>query len=172
VDDGAGVAIITAAAKLINDLPVKPRRSIRLLLAGSEEQGGFGGIAYGAAHASDSHIAAAESDTGSGRIWQLRTRFGDAALPHARALQQLLAPLGVAAGANDLPAGGGGTDIAPITSAGVPVIALNQDASKYFDVHHTANDTLAQIDPAELRQNIAAWAVTLYVLAEMDWNLR
>jgi carboxypeptidase Q len=172
VDDGAGVAIIIAAARLINDLPVKPRRSIRLLLAGSEEQGGFGGEAYGARHQGDRHVAAAESDVGAGRIWRLRTLFGAAALPHARTLQQLLAPLGIAAGANDLAPGDGGTDIAPITRQGVPILALDQDATKYFDIHHTANDTLQQIDPAELRQNIAAWAVTLYLLAETDWELR
>ena len=53
---------------------------------------------------------------------------------------------------------------------GVPAIELNQDVTRYFDVHHTANDTLERIVPDDLRQNIAAWAVTLYLLAEMDWN--
>jgi carboxypeptidase Q len=172
LDDGAGVAIITAAAKLINDLPQKPRRTIRLLLAGSEEQGGFGGIAYGKAHGSEHHVVAAESDVGAGRIWRLRTRFGDTALPHARALQRALGSLAIIPGDNALTADGGGTDIDPITEAGTPIIALNQDASKYFDIHHTANDTLAQIDPDALQQNIAAWAITLYLAAEMDWDFR
>jgi Zn-dependent M28 family amino/carboxypeptidase len=172
VDDGAGIAIITAAAKLINDLPQKPRRTIRILLAGSEEQGDFGGIAYGAAHSKDKHVAAAESDSGAGPIWRLRTRFGEGALPHARALQRALGPLAVIAGDNGLAPGSGGSDIGAITQQGTPIIALNQDASKYFDVHHTANDTLAQINRTELRQNIAAWAITLYLAAEMGWDFR
>jgi carboxypeptidase Q len=54
----------------------------------------------------------------------------------------------------------------------VPVLLLHQDLTRYFDIHHTANDTLERIDRDELRQNIAAWAVTLYLIAEMGWDLR
>ncbi len=172
IDDGAGVAIITAAAKLINSLPVKPRRTIRILLAGSEETGGFGGNAYGAKHGSDRHVLAAESDLGAGRVWQLSTGFGPGALPHARALAAALAPLAINLGTTSLPPGSGGTDIAATVATGVPELSLDQDASLYFDVHHTANDTLERIDRDELRQNIAAWAVTLYLAAEMGWDFR
>jgi carboxypeptidase Q len=172
VDDGAGVAIITAAAKLIQSLPVKPRRTIRLLLAGSEETGGFGGTDYGARHGNERHIVAAESDAGAGRVWQLSTGFGAGALPHARALAAQLAPLAINPGSTSLPPGDGGTDINAITTAGVPVLLLHQDLTRYFDIHHTANDTLERIDRDELRQNIAAWAVTLYLIAEMGWDLR
>jgi len=171
LDDGAGVAIITAAAKLINDLPVKPRRSIRLLLAGSEEpvNSDSGGNAYRDAHRNETHVAAAESDVGDGRVWRLRSRVGDGALPSLRLLLAQLAPLGVLAGDNQ---GGGGSDIGPLVATGVPVLAFNQDASGYFDVHHTANDTLERVHVDDLRQNIAVWAVALYLLAEMDWDLR
>lgn len=171
LDDGAGVAIITAAARLINDLPVKPRRTIRLLLAGSEEPANSdgGGNAYRDAHRAEPHVAAAESDVGDGRVWRLRSRVGDGALPQLRLLQSQLAPLGVLAGDNQ---GGGGSDIAPMVATGVPVLAFNQDASRYFDVHHTANDTLERVRLDDLQQNIAVWAVALYLLAEMDWDLR
>jgi carboxypeptidase Q len=172
VDDGAGVAIITAAARLINELPVKPRRSIRLLLAGAEEQGGFGGIAYGNAHGQEQHVIAAESDGGAGKIWRVRTRVAGSALPYAQALQRALAPLAIIAGDNLLDKDGGGTDIDAITEQGVAIIALNQDMSRYFDVHHTANDVLAEVESNALRQNIAAWAIALYLAAEMEWEPR
>lgn len=172
IDDGAGVAIVTAAAKLIHSLPVKPRRTIRILLAGSEETGGFGGNAYAAKHGGEKHVLAAESDLGAGRVWQLSTGFGPGALPHARALAAALAPLAINLGNTSLPPGSGGTDIAALVIAGVPELVLDQDASLYFDVHHTANDTLERIDRDELRQNIAAWAVALYLAAEMDWDFR
>ncbi len=172
LDDGAGVAIITAAAKLINSLPVKPRRTIRILLAGSEETGGFGGRAYAAKHGADRHVLAAESDSGAGRVWQLGTGFGPGALPHARALAAALAPLAINLGNTSLPPGSGGTDISATVATGVPELTLEQDATLYFDVHHTANDTLERIDRDELRQNIAAWAVTLYLAAEMGWDFR
>ncbi|HWA01275.1 MAG TPA: M20/M25/M40 family metallo-hydrolase [Caulobacterales bacterium] len=169
IDDGAGVAIVTAAAKLIRDLPRRPRRTIRILLAGSEEIGGNGGKAYAEAHRNDTHIVAAESDFGADRVWRVQTRFGAGALPYARALQLQLAPLGVNPGDNNADPG---TDVDPVKDQGVPVITLNQDGSRYFDVHHTANDTLDRIDPQQLRQNVAAWAVFLYMAADSDWDFR
>jgi hypothetical protein len=166
IDDGAGVAIITAAARLIRDLPRRPRRTIRILLAGAEENGVHGGAAYAAAHSAETHIVAAESDFGAGLIYQLQTRYAEPALPYARAMQRAMAPLGVLPGDNHA---GGGADIGALAQAGTPVADLNQDGSDYFDVHHTPNDTLYAIDPAALRQNVAAYAVFTYMAAESDW---
>jgi Zn-dependent M28 family amino/carboxypeptidase len=166
IDDGAGVAIITAAARLVRDLPRRPRRTVRILLAGAEENGVHGGAAYAAAHASDNHVVAAESDFGAGRIWRFRTRFAESALPYGRAIQRALAPLGIVPGDN---AAGGGADIGALRQAGVPVVDLSQDGTDYFDYHHTPDDTLDKIDPAVLRQNVAAWATLIYLAAESDW---
>jgi carboxypeptidase Q len=169
VDDGAGVAIITAAARLIRELPRRPRRTIRILLAGSEENGVHGGAAYGRAHAGDNHIVALESDFGAGRVWRFDTRFADSAAPYTRAFQRALAPLGVLPGNNEAD---GGADVGAIRQAGVPVVDLSQDGTNYFDHHHTANDTLYAIDPAALRQNVAAWATFVYLAADSDWTFR
>ena len=54
----------------------------------------------------------------------------------------------------------GGADVGALRTAGVPVVDLNQDGSLYFDIHHTANDTLYAIDPAALRQNVAVRATS------------
>ncbi|MBS0385820.1 MAG: M28 family peptidase [Proteobacteria bacterium] len=167
IDDGAGVAIITAAARLINALPRHPRRTIRLLLAGTEEPGGLGGDAYGRAHASEYHVIAAESDLGADRVYRFNTHFAESALPYARAFERALAPLGVVPGDNNAD---GGTDIGAVRRNGAPVVDLQQDASRYFDHHHTADDTLAAIDPEQLRQNVAAYAVFAYLAAESDWD--
>jgi Zn-dependent M28 family amino/carboxypeptidase len=166
IDDGAGVAIIAAAARLIEELPRNPRRTIRILLAGAEENGVHGGAAYAAAHAGETHIVAAESDFGAGRVYQLQTAFVEPALQYARAMQRALAPLGVNPGANTA---GGGADINGVHEQGAPVVDLAQDGSDYFDYHHTPNDTLHAIDPAALRQNVAAYAVFAYMAAETDW---
>lgn len=167
IDDGAGVAIVTAAARLINALPRHPRRTIRVLLAGSEEIGGFGGDAYAAAHRDDHHVIAAESDFGADRIWRLQTGFAENARPYGLAMQRALAPLGINPGDNTAH---GGTDIGGVHENGTPVVDLSQDGSRYFDYHHTADDTLAAIDPEQLRQNIAAYAVFAYLAAEQDWD--
>jgi Zn-dependent M28 family amino/carboxypeptidase len=171
IDDGSGVAIITAAARLIRELPRRPRRTIRILLAGAEENGVHGGAAYGRAHADEAanHIVALESDFGAGRVWRFDTDFSDAAAPYGRAFQRALAPLGVLPGANQAE---GGADVDAMKTAGVPVVDLSQDGTTYFDHHHTPDDTLYAIDPADLRQNVAAWATFVYLAADSDWTFR
>jgi hypothetical protein len=59
----------------------------------------------------------------------------------------------------------GGADIGPLRQRGVPVIAPALDATTYFDVHHTVNDTLEQVDPQHLKQSTAVFAVATYLAA-------
>jgi hypothetical protein len=161
IDDGAGVAITTAAAQLIGALPQRPRRSVRVVLFANEEQGIWGGKAYAKAHHEelDQHYYASESDFGAGLVWQFDVAdevFLDLAMP-------LLKPLGIKRG---VAASGGGPDIKPLMDMGVSVFRLKQNGLDYFDYHHTADDTLDKINPESLRQNVAAWAVVTYLLAE------
>ena len=74
-------------------------------------------------------------------------------------------------GANEATAGGGGADIGPMRSAGVPTIGHETEGSLYFDYHHTNADTLDKVDPTELSQNVAALAVVAYILADMPGRL-
>jgi len=166
VDDGAGCAIMMEAARQINALPRKPRRTIRVVLFANEEFGLSGARAYAEKHAADlpKHILAGESDFGSGRVWRISSRVAPEALPLVDELQKLLAPLNVERGDNEAE---GGADLSPMAPARVPVISLNQDGTDYFDWHHTANDTLDKIDPKDLDQNVAAWTAVAYAAAEM-----
>ncbi len=171
VDDGAGCGIVVAAAHLIMSLDEAPRRTIRVVLYGAEEVGLLGGHAYAKRHANemDRHILAAESDFGADKIWRFETRFGDGALPYARAIQEILEPLGIAPGNN---LAYGGPDISMLPKLGVPVVTPRQDGWDYFDLHHTPDDTFDKIDPSKLNQNIATYAAFAYLAAEMDWDFR
>jgi hypothetical protein len=157
IDNAAGCGIVTAAALQVAKAG-QPKRTIRLLLAGAEEVGGFGGRAYYAAHKGDQHVLAMESDFGADKVWRVDFKLpqGNDAL-RAR-IEQGLAPLGVTVSRFEA---GGGEDISSLVEAGVPVIDLQQDGTRYFDLHHTPDDTFDKIDPAQLAQNVAAWAVTL-----------
>lgn len=162
IDDGAGIAITAAAAKRIMDAG-RPLRTIRLVWFGAEEEGGFGGQAYAKAHGSEAHMLVAESDFGAGRVWRYAVTSGDPKAPLADRLGALLAPLGVTRSAN--PAHGG-TDVEPAAAAtGAAIVDLGQDGTRYFDIHHTADDTLDKIDREELRQNVAAWTAMLALVA-------
>jgi len=170
IDDGAGCAIMAAAARLIADLPQPPRRTIRVLLAANEEHGLSGAKAYGERYgdAMAQHVAGLESDFGAARVWSLRSRVAEDQLPLVDDLAKLLAPLGIELGGNEAE---GGADLRPLRAAGVPVFDLAQDGSDYFDIHHTIDDTLDKVDPASLRQNVAAYATLAYVLAEQPGEL-
>lgn len=157
IDNAAGVAITTAAAKRVMDAG-RPRRTIRVILFGAEEIGGLGGQAYTRAHRAEPHALVAESDFGADRVWRVQTKLPEAAAPFAARLAALLAPLGVTGGRG--PAGAG-ADLGPLSRAGVSTVDLNQDGSRYFDLHHTPDDTLDKIDRVQLRQNVAAWTAML-----------
>ncbi|MEM7277501.1 MAG: M28 family peptidase [Pseudomonadota bacterium] len=171
VDDGAGCGIVVGAAHLISTLEKAPRRTIRVVLYGAEEVGLLGGHSYAKLHADemDKHILAAESDFGADKIWRFETRFGDGALPYARAIQKMLEPLGISAGHNQA---FGGPDVSMLPKLGVPVVTPRQSGWDYFDLHHTADDTFDKIDQSKMNQNVAAYAVFAYLAAEMDWDFR
>jgi carboxypeptidase Q len=162
IDDASGVAISTAAAKRIMDAG-QPLRTIRVVWFGSEEIGLFGGAAYAKAHGGEKHHVAAESDFGADKVWKFSTDVMPSALPAMKPIAEALAPLGISMSPRNGEAGGSDTD--PLQEAGVPVLALNQDGTRYFDLHHTADDTLDKIDPEQLRQNVAAWTAMLSVVA-------
>lgn len=166
VDDGAGVAITMATADLVRRLaPGRPHRTIRVVLFAAEEIGLVGARQYAAAHKEElsSLIIGAESDFGAGPVWALASRVRPGSLFVVDKMAQLMGPLGVVRA--DRPAFGG-PDVGQLRQIGMPVMDLMQDGSDYFDLHHTADDTLDKVDPAALRQNVAAWAVFSYLAAE------
>jgi carboxypeptidase Q len=166
VDDGAGVAITAAAAKRIMDAG-RPRRTIRVVWFGAEEVGLFGGNVYRERHAGELHASATESDFGADRIWRVDFALPPQASAVADRLETVLAPLGIARGTN---LARGGPDIGALVNGGVPAVTLQQDGTDYFDLHHTPDDTLDKIDPAKLRQNVAAYTAMLAIVADAPEN--
>ena len=161
LDDAAGCGIVTAAAKRIMNAG-RPLRTIRVIWFGAEEVGLFGGLDYLARHGKEPHYAIAESDFGADRIWKVNSKLGVARRDEARTIAAVLAPLGIVTGAFDQ---ADGSDIGPLLESGVPGVGLSQDGTRYFDVHHTPDDTLDKVDPAQMRQNVAAWTAMLAVLS-------
>jgi Zn-dependent M28 family amino/carboxypeptidase len=162
IDDGAGVAITTAAAKRIMAAG-QPRRTIRVVWFGAEEPGGLGGEAYFKAHGTERHAVAAESDFGADRVWKFDVNLPGSAKAIGDRLTSVMAPLGIARG-NAI--AGDGTDVGPVMKAGTAAIDLAQSGIRYFDIHHSPDDTLDKVDPEQLRQNVAAWTAMLAVVAD------
>ncbi|MFM2187306.1 MAG: hypothetical protein RIR43_1878 [Pseudomonadota bacterium] len=167
VDDGAGVAIVSAAAGLIAQHAREgrsPRRTVRVVLFANEENGFDGAIAYGKAYSRVPHQVVAESDFGGGRIYRLSSRVQPAALPLFAQMAELLKPLGLELGDNQ---GNPGPDAAFLMrNHQWPGLQLSQDGTRYFDVHHTERDTIDQLDAADLQQNVACWATVAWLSAQ------
>lgn len=165
VDDGAGIGIVTSAAKLIMDSGQRPRRTIRVVLFAAEEAGLIGAKAYAAAHKDEmaNHVIGTEADFGAGPVYAFGTRVHPDAKPATDLIMGHLAPLGI------LPSGepaSGGPDMIPLRQVGMPVVDLELDGTDYFDVHHTADDTLARVDPAKLDQSVAAYVTFAWLAAQ------
>lgn len=171
IDDASGIAITAAAAKLIGDLPKHPRRTIRVVMWGSEESGGSG-EAYLEAHKAElpNIVMASESDLGADSIFSLMLPKDAMKDPALAALPTVLAPLKIYITRD--PAPFGGSDTEGLQEAGVPVFSLRQSALRYFDLHHSGDDTIDKVDPAQLNQNVAAWAALLYMLAQSEADYR
>lgn len=172
LDDGAGIAITTAAAALIGNLPKRPKRTIRVVLFGAEEVGLLGAFAYAKQHKDElkNHVLATESDFGARNVWQFVSNVNAEANPLIDQIGRVLSPLGIAPGGKN--EAGGGPDIIPLAAAGVPTVRLKQDGMDYFDYHHTPDDTLDKIVPSELAQNVAAYIALTYLAADVDAEFR
>jgi Zn-dependent M28 family amino/carboxypeptidase len=167
IDDAAGIAITTAAAKLVADNG-RPRRTIRVYMFGAEEIAASN-IAFAALHQAESAkmVVGAEADFGADKVLRVNLPPGAAETPFGRDLASVLSPILIRPGPPALNAGDDFNNL-----KGVPFFGLRQDGSRYFDLHHSADDTLDKIDPAQLNHAVAAWAATLYMIAESDVDFR
>ena len=195
-DDGSGIMAAYQAVTLIHKLGLKPKRTIRLVFWVNEENGDAGGRAYRKmiGEKIGDQVAAIEMDGGAEKPLGIgygamggprgprtaagaasaRTTDANAMTPEVKQsvteLQDIVSTLGQI-GAGTVSAGGGGTDIEPLTADGVPGLSPRTTGEHYFDWHHTEADTLDKVDPVEFRKNAAMLSVVAYVLADMDGRL-
>ena len=164
LDDGAGCVVALEVARILSELPARPRRTIRVVLFANEELGVGGGRAYANAHRDESPrvVAAMEVDQGDGKPWALRVPEGQRDGALSRALESTLAPLGIVL---DAGVSRGGVDIGPLRPHGVPFVDLRQDATRYFDFHHTPNDVIENVVRTDLDDTVAAFAVAIHAIA-------
>jgi hypothetical protein len=194
-DDGSGIMAAYQAVTLLHKLGLKPKRTIRLVFWVNEENGDAGGNAYRKMIGDKigDYVAAIEMDGGAEQPLGIgygsvggtrRPRSAAAAAAETSgvgamsaevkqsvdSLRDIVSMLG-SIGTDSVSAGGGGTDIEPLTADGVPGLSPRTTGAHYFDWHHTEADTLDKVDPVEFRKNATMLSVVAYVLADMDGRL-
>lgn len=178
-DDGSGCMAALQALAIIRKLGLKPKRTLRVCLWTNEENGLRGGNAYRAWSEArgEKHVAAIEMDGGAERPigfgLGLRSQNAqeDGSLEKAMAMLKPIGALLDGIHAGQILPGGGGADIGPLMSAGVPGLGLRTVGEKYFHWHHTHADTVDKVDLQDFRACIATMAVMSYVLADMPGTL-
>jgi len=168
IDDACGVAVSMQVAHILNQLKLRPRRTIRVIAWMNEENGGAGSAAYGEEQAANvpKHFAAIESDLGASHPLGILFTGKAEALPFFAPITAVLRDQG--AGIAQLQPGGVGSDIGPLTQRGVPSFAPYFDTRTYFNYHHTAADTFDKIDPKQLAESGSVMAVLAYALANLE----
>lgn len=162
-DDGAGIAQGLEALRLIKELGLKPKRTIRFIAWMNEENGLRGATAY-AEYAKNSttekHIMAMESD--SGGFMPRNMGVSEAKLERVRPWEKFLRPFGV----DRFVAGGGDADNTPLGPVGATLFSLEPDSQRYFDYHHSRNDTIDKVHPRELEFGALAFALVAWMVSE------
>lgn len=171
MDDAGGSVAAWEALRLMHQLGLRPRRTVRVVLWTNEENGVEGGNGYRDRHAGelDRHVMAMESDGGVFQPTGFAFAGSDSAAALVREAAALLESIGATAfeRVSESPE----ADIRPLVERGVPGIGLEVDGTRYFWYHHTEGDTLDKLDPAEVARCVAAMAVMAYVVAEMPERL-
>jgi len=165
-DDGGACIASWEVLRLIKELGLKPKRTIRCVMWTNEENGGKGNKGYRDMHLDemDKHVLAIESDGGVFSPKGFGFSGNDSAREIVEEIHELMKPIG----ANTISDGGRAADVAPLNDEGVPVMSLKVDGSKYFWFHHTDADTFDKIDFNEFNRCIAAMAIMAYVVADLD----
>src|SRR6185295_18948340 len=159
---GAGCVQAMEVIRLFKILGIKPKRTIRAVMFMNEENGLRGGIEYAkqAALKKEKHIAAIESDRGGFTPRGFTMTATDPIKTKIRIWKPLFEPYGL----TDFSQEGGGADISPLEPMGVPVLEFLPDSQRYFDYHHTQEDTIDKVSRRELELGAASMTALVYLM--------
>jgi carboxypeptidase Q len=166
-DAGGGCMQSIDVLRIYQELNIQPKRTIRAVMFMDEEIAQSGGRKYAddANRNHEKHYFAIESDRGVYTPRGFSIDATDENIARLQTLKPFFEPWGI----HEFYKGGSGVDIAPLkkyyqmTQAG-----LVTDAQRYFDLHHSANDTFDQINRREMNLGTAAMAALIYLIDELN----
>ncbi len=165
LDNGCNAAMVIEAARAIKASGLLPRRTIRFILFGGEEQGMIGSFGYVHAHRAelDKYRGVIVFDTGIGRL----TGYSLGGRPDIEAgVREILKPFAGWGADHHTTDAQWGTDHFDFMLEGVPTLMANQEVSNYLVNYHAASDTFDKVDIRELKLNTVLAAVTSWGIAD------
>ena len=167
-DDGAGCMQSIEVIRVMQQLNLRPKRTIRAVMFMNEENGLGGAKAYlqQALQNKERHIFALESDGGGFTPRGFTLDMSDKNMLKVQAW----APLFYQYGVYDFKAGGGGADIQPLKQIGAALSGLSPDNQRYFDIHHAATDVFENVSKRELDLGAVNMAAFVWLVSEFGLN--
>jgi len=165
-DDGAGIVQSIEVLRTFKKLGIKNNHTIRVVCFANEENGVKGGIQYGktAKEKNEKHLFAMESDAGGFTPRGIALEMDDEKRKQIKGWSALFLPYGV----YNFEGKYSGTDIYPLHDMGVPTAELVPDSQRYFDIHHTEEDTFEKVNRRELLLGAAAMTQIIYMI-DKNW---
>jgi carboxypeptidase Q len=178
-DNASGCIVMMEAARILKNLDVAPRRTIRVALWGGEEQGFYGSSGYvdkylvdpkTKEHKADFNNFAAyfNMDNGSGKYRGIYLQENELVRPIFEDWLKPFADLGCSTITIRTT---GGTDHLSFDRAGLPGFQFIQDEIEYDRGYHTPMDTYERLVMADLKQNAVITASFVYNAAMRNAKL-
>ncbi len=167
MDDGAGCVQSIEVLRAFKALGIRPKYTIRAVLFMNEENGLKGGLAYAdsAAAKNEYHVLCIETDAGGFTPRGIGMEMSEVKKEKIRNFKNLFLPYGV----YDFSQEEGGADIGPLhRKLDVPAAGLMPDSQRYFDLHHTNNDTFENVNHRELKLGAVALTQFIYLISEHE----
>ena len=164
-DDGAGCVHAMDVMHIIKRTGYQPKRTIRCVLFMNEENGLAGGLEYAriSNENKEYHLAAIESDAGGFTPRGFSCDGQDSIFTEKFKKVYEWLPL-LEAYNLTLSKGGSGADISPLKSQNGLLFGFRPDSQRYFDFHHTANDTIDAVNKRELELGAAAITSLVFLI--------
>lgn len=162
-DDGAGIVQSIEVLRAFKKLGIQNNHTIRIVCFANEENGTRGGLKYAetAKLENEPHVFAIESDAGGFTPRGISLDMPESKIKEVEKWAQLFLPYGI----YDFSGRYGGVDINPLkVEIQTPLAGLYPDSQRYFDIHHTPEDTFEKVNKRELLLGAVAMAQIVYMI--------
>ena len=165
-DDGSGIVQSIEVLRTFKKLGIQNNHTIRVICYANEENGVKGGYKYleEVKKSGEKHLFAIESDAGGFSPRGIAMDMPQDKINQIKSWSNLFLPYGI----YDFEKRHSGVDIGPLKQIGVPLAGLFPDPQRYFDIHHTHEDTLDKVNRRELLMGATVLTQLVYMI-DKNW---